>query len=140
MFTVAETCGSTFVVGQDELVPTRLDTVCPTPRKPAVAMQLRNPFSEGVAPDSHSLSHVSPSIFSRGPAGVTGLGGTPISGLTREERAALRQQERRRRQLREAKACCRRFLAFLFSHIGLSVLVVAYTILGAIVFRRLELD
>ena len=34
--------------------------------------------------------------------------------------------------------CCKKFTAFLFSHIGLCSLVVAYTIMGGFVFRALE--
>ncbi|XP_022657828.1 potassium channel subfamily K member 18-like isoform X2 [Varroa destructor] len=34
--------------------------------------------------------------------------------------------------------CCKRFTAFMFSHIGLCALVVAYAIFGAFVFRHLE--
>jgi hypothetical protein len=34
--------------------------------------------------------------------------------------------------------CCKRFLAFLFSHIGLCSLVVAYAILGGFIFMKIE--
>jgi len=34
--------------------------------------------------------------------------------------------------------CCRRFLAFLFSHIGLGFLVFSYSLLGAVIFRYFE--
>ncbi|KAH9376315.1 hypothetical protein HPB48_021707 [Haemaphysalis longicornis] len=36
------------------------------------------------------------------------------------------------------KSCCRKFTAFLFSHVGLCALVVGYSILGAFAFRALE--
>ncbi|CAN7986921.1 potassium channel subfamily K member 4 [Ixodes scapularis] len=38
----------------------------------------------------------------------------------------------------KCKTCCRRFTAFLFSHVGLCALVVGYSILGAFAFRALE--
>ncbi|CAG2167949.1 unnamed protein product [Oppiella nova] len=34
--------------------------------------------------------------------------------------------------------CCRRLLAFLFSHIGLGFLVFAYSLVGAFIFRHFE--
>ena len=34
--------------------------------------------------------------------------------------------------------CCKRFLAFLFSHIGLCSLVVAYAIMGGFIFKEIE--
>lgn len=36
------------------------------------------------------------------------------------------------------KSCCRKFTAFLFSHVGLCALVVGYSVLGAFAFRALE--
>ncbi|XP_055341421.1 uncharacterized protein LOC129590292 [Paramacrobiotus metropolitanus] len=36
------------------------------------------------------------------------------------------------------KNCCRKTIAFLFSHIGLTALVVGYSIMGAFLFRHLE--
>lgn len=38
------------------------------------------------------------------------------------------------------KNCLRTFLAHLFSHIGLCILVVGYAIVGAAIFERLESD
>lgn len=38
----------------------------------------------------------------------------------------------------KCKSCCRKFTAFLFSHVGLCALVVGYSILGAFAFRALE--
>ncbi|VDP72949.1 unnamed protein product [Echinostoma caproni] len=58
--------------------------------------------------------------------------------MTREERILRRRQEKRRRQIQEIKAGCKRFMAMLFSHIGLSGLVVAYTIIGALLFGKIE--
>ncbi|KAK3083425.1 hypothetical protein FSP39_022314 [Pinctada imbricata] len=44
----------------------------------------------------------------------------------------------RQRQKERCIKCCKKFTAFLFSHIGLCSLVVAYTILGGFVFMTLE--
>jgi len=38
----------------------------------------------------------------------------------------------------KVKSCLRTFLAHLFSHIGLCVLIVGYAIIGAALFERLE--
>ena len=40
----------------------------------------------------------------------------------------------------KCKYYCKKFIAFLFSHIGLCGLVVAYVILGAIAFSYLEVS
>lgn len=37
------------------------------------------------------------------------------------------------------KICVKRFIAFLFSHVGLTCVVVGYTILGGIIFKEIEL-
>ncbi|KAK4469249.1 hypothetical protein MN116_006820, partial [Schistosoma mekongi] len=58
--------------------------------------------------------------------------------LSREERLRLRKQERRRRKLQEIKSGIKRFIAMLFSHIGLSGLVIAYTIIGGLLFGGIE--
>jgi hypothetical protein len=34
--------------------------------------------------------------------------------------------------------CCKQLVAFLFSHVGLAGMVVAYSILGGFMFRALE--
>lgn len=47
---------------------------------------------------------------------------------------------KRRRRLKEIRAGFKRFLAFLFSQIGLSLLVIGYTIIGGIIFRAVELE
>ncbi|KAL1418287.1 hypothetical protein MTO96_026029 [Rhipicephalus appendiculatus] len=38
----------------------------------------------------------------------------------------------------KCRSCCRKFAAFLFSHVGLCALVVGYSVLGAFAFRALE--
>ncbi|RWS24390.1 TWiK family of potassium channels protein 7-like protein [Leptotrombidium deliense] len=38
------------------------------------------------------------------------------------------------------KNCCRKFVAFLFSHVGLCALVIAYMIMGAFIFHSVEFD
>lgn len=52
-----------------------------------------------------------------------------------------RQPKRRDNQMQQGSACsrcCKKFLAFLFSHIGLCSMVVAYAIMGGFLFRWLE--
>ncbi|XP_052802237.1 uncharacterized protein LOC128232612 [Mya arenaria] len=73
--------------------------------------------------------------------------GFPDDALTEEELIKQRQRNTRLTSRRESKVrqrqkkvinCCKKFVAFLFSHIGLCSLVVAYCILGGVVFKRLE--
>lgn len=52
----------------------------------------------------------------------------------RRESKVFRMIERRRKIL----SCIKKFIAFLFSHIGLCSLVVAYSIMGGFVFKALE--
>ena len=47
-----------------------------------------------------------------------------------------REQRRKRRQ--KVFNCCKKGIAFLFSHIGLCGLVVAYSIMGGFLFQALE--
>ena len=51
---------------------------------------------------------------------------------------AEEKRERRRRQRQKVVTCCKKFVTFLFSHIGLAGLVVGYSILGGFLFRWLE--
>ncbi|XP_035829631.1 uncharacterized protein LOC118479107, partial [Aplysia californica] len=64
----------------------------------------------------------------------------PLPPLTPSTTRRLRH--RRESTLRERRrkciAYCKKFVAFLFSHIGLCSLVVAYTIMGGFIFRALE--
>lgn len=53
--------------------------------------------------------------------------------MEEEERRA-----RRRRQRQQVVGCCKKMMAFLFSHIGLAVMVVAYSIMGGFLFKFLE--
>lgn len=48
------------------------------------------------------------------------------------------RRERRRRQRQQALTCCKKIAAFLFSHIGLAGMVVAYSIMGGFLFKALE--
>jgi hypothetical protein len=52
--------------------------------------------------------------------------------------AAEEKRERRRRQRQNVVSCCKKFITFLFSHIGLAGLVVGYSILGGFLFQWLE--
>lgn len=48
------------------------------------------------------------------------------------------RRERRRRQRQRVVSCCKKFITFLFSHIGLAALVVGYSIMGGFLFKALE--
>jgi len=49
-----------------------------------------------------------------------------------------RRREHQRRQRQRVVACCKQLAAFLFSHVGLAGMVVAYSIMGGFLFRALE--
>ena len=48
------------------------------------------------------------------------------------------KRERRRRQRQRCVSCIKATAAFLFSHIGLAAMVVAYSIMGGFLFKALE--
>ncbi|CAH1801168.1 unnamed protein product [Owenia fusiformis] len=58
---------------------------------------------------------------------------TPAMAQTISDKSATRI-----RRSRQCKTCCKKFTAFLFSHIGLMCLVVAYSIFGGFIFMSLE--
>ncbi|TPP62996.1 hypothetical protein FGIG_04596 [Fasciola gigantica] len=79
-----------------------------------------------------------PNFFSQPVMSAGTLYGAKTTPMTREERILRRRQEKRRRQIQEIKAGCKRFMAMLSSHIGLSGLVIVYTIIGALLFGNIE--
>jgi hypothetical protein len=46
----------------------------------------------------------------------------------------------RRERIKECLSCCKKFVAFFFSQVGLCCLVVAYSIMGGFLFKTLEAD
>ncbi|XP_064618671.1 TWiK family of potassium channels protein 9-like [Lineus longissimus] len=68
---------------------------------------------------------------------TTALAEAPRVELMMDEKAAERARMRRE-HIRKVKICCQKFWAFLFSHIGLSGLVVGYSIMGGFLFQALE--
>ncbi|KAG8197367.1 hypothetical protein JTE90_013493 [Oedothorax gibbosus] len=58
------------------------------------------------------------------------------------KRSSRRPPPRRsvRPQENKCRRCCRKFTAFMFSHVGLCALVVGYSILGAFCFQALEAE
>lgn len=55
-----------------------------------------------------------------------------------DDQHTIKLRERRKKQVRNLKQCCKRFFAFLFSHIGLSALLVGYTSIGGLMFLAIE--
>jgi len=60
-----------------------------------------------------------------------------MEGLDEVEAEELHRETRRRRRQR-LSACCKSAAAFLFSHIGLAAMVVAYSIMGGFLFQAIE--
>uniref|UniRef100_A0A5K3FED7 Ion_trans_2 domain-containing protein n=1 Tax=Mesocestoides corti TaxID=53468 RepID=A0A5K3FED7_MESCO len=77
-------------------------------------------------------------IFGLVPSSVVSLRKPPTTVLEKEAYSA--KLSKRRRQLKELRAGFKRFLAFLFSQIGLSILVIGYTVIGGMIFRSVELE
>lgn len=61
-----------------------------------------------------------------------------IKQRQRNTRLTNRRKSKVRQRQKKVINCCKKFVAFLFSHIGLCSLVVAYCILGGVIFKRLE--
>ncbi|XP_076363165.1 TWiK family of potassium channels protein 7-like [Tachypleus tridentatus] len=57
---------------------------------------------------------------------------------SRRSRREGHHPAKKRRPANRCKTCCRKFTAFMFSHVGLCGLVVGYSIMGAFAFRALE--
>ncbi|VDO04856.1 unnamed protein product [Rodentolepis nana] len=72
------------------------------------------------------------------PGHNTALRKPPISLL--EKDSYSEKFNRRKRRLKEIRTGFKRFLAFLFSQIGLSILVIGYTIFGGMLFRAVEFE
>lgn len=53
-------------------------------------------------------------------------------------RSNYRYQPKKKTPTSRCKTCCRKFTAFMFSHVGLCGLVVGYSIMGAFAFKTLE--
>jgi len=60
--------------------------------------------------------------------------GTPLKDVT----PATQEGEQRLNRARKCVNCLKGFVAFLFSTIGLTILLVGYTILGGIIFQFVE--
>ena len=61
-----------------------------------------------------------------------------IKQRQRNTRLTSRRESKVRQRQKKVISCCKQFIAFLFSHIGLCSLVVAYCILGGFIFQKLE--
>lgn len=78
-------------------------------------------------------SNIAAAVFSAAQPGVRAA----VNWGTAELEAELRRDRRRRRR-QKVIACCKKIVAFLFSHIGLAGMVVAYSILGGFLFQAIE--
>lgn len=63
-----------------------------------------------------------------------------IKQRQRNTRLTTRRESKVRQRQKKVINCCKKGIAFLFSHIGLCSLVVGYCILGGIIFKALEGD
>lgn len=62
-----------------------------------------------------------------------------VQAVDNNRQLAAEAELRRRLKRRQAAAlCCRRTVAFVFSYVGLAAIVVAYSIVGGLIFRELE--
>ncbi|CAG2110512.1 unnamed protein product [Medioppia subpectinata] len=61
-----------------------------------------------------------------------------MSSADRKRNSMRKRQTMGKEKDRGKCWCCRRLLAFLFSHIGLGFLVFAYSLVGAFIFRHFE--
>ncbi|KAL4224040.1 hypothetical protein ACF0H5_017497 [Mactra antiquata] len=61
-----------------------------------------------------------------------------IKQRQRNTRLTSRRESKVRQRQKKVISCCKQFIAFLFSHIGLCSVVVAYCILGGFIFKTLE--
>ena len=74
-----------------------------------------------------------------GGGGTAGTATAVVFGPREElDDAEAARRERRRRRRHRAVTCLKEFIAFLFSHVGLAGMVVAYSIMGGFLFRVLE--
>ncbi|XP_071094260.1 uncharacterized protein [Haliotis cracherodii] len=62
----------------------------------------------------------------------------PPLARSRTKRLSSRRESTMREKRRKCLQCCKKATAFLFSHIGLCSLVVAYTIMGGFIFKAIE--
>ena len=63
---------------------------------------------------------------------------TSTTGWSTKDMEEEEKRERKRRQHQKVLSCCKSMVAFLFSHIGLAAMVVAYSIMGGFLFQALE--
>lgn len=61
-----------------------------------------------------------------------------IKQRQRNTRLTSRRESKVRQRQKKVISCCKKFIAFLFSHIGLCSLMVAYSIAGGFIFQELE--
>ena len=61
-----------------------------------------------------------------------------IKQRQRNTRLTSRRESKVRQRQKKVISCCKKFIAFLFSHIGLCSLVVGYSIAGGFIFKDLE--